>query len=100
MLAYHVHDNKDVFYIECQDGVKAITCGYFKDNTFPLVFVGGNSSVHGYDHNGKEMFWTVVGDVVTALILLDYNKDGMKEVLILSQNDSLYKSIILVDRKF
>lgn len=46
-----------------------------------LVFVGGNSSVHGYDHNGCEMFWTAVGDVVTALILLDYNKDGMKEVL-------------------
>lgn len=45
-----------------------------------LVFVGGNSSVHGYDHNGCEMFWTAVGDVVTALILLDYNKDGLKEV--------------------
>lgn len=32
VLAYHVHDNKDVFYIECQDGVKAITSGYFRDN--------------------------------------------------------------------
>lgn len=80
MLAYHVHDNKDVFYIECQDGVKAITVGCFRDYKQPLVFVGGNSSVHGYDHNGREMFWTAVGDVVTALILLDYNKDGMKEV--------------------
>lgn len=80
VLAYHVHDNKDVFYIECQDGVKAITVGCFRDYKQPLVFVGGNSSVHGYDHNGKEMFWTAVGDVVTALILLDYNKDGLKEV--------------------
>lgn len=80
ILVYHVHDNKDVFYRECQDGVKAVTVGTFRDNKAPMLFVGGNSSVHGYDHSGNEVFWTAVGDVVTSLILLDYSKDGLKEV--------------------
>lgn len=80
ILVYHVHDNKDIFYTECQDGVKAITVGYFRDRKAPIIFVGGNSSVHGYDHTGNEVFWTAVGDAVTSMILLDYNKDGLKEV--------------------
>lgn len=80
ILAYHVHDNKDIFYKECPDGVKAMTLGSFKDGKNQIVMVGGNSSVHGFDHQGNEIFWTAVGDVVTALILMDFNKDGSNEV--------------------
>lgn len=83
ILAYHVHDNKDVFYQECPDGVKAITIGSFKEGKGQIVMVGGNSSVHGFDYQGNEVFWTAVGDVVTSLILMDYNKDGMNEVCVL-----------------
>ena len=54
--------------------------GTFKDSKNQILMVGGNSSVHGYDHQGNEIFWTAVGDVVTSLILMDYNKDGSNEV--------------------
>ncbi|KAJ3649377.1 hypothetical protein Zmor_021125 [Zophobas morio] len=86
ILAYHVHDNKDVFYTECPDGVKAITMGTFKDSKNQILMVGGNSSVHGYDHQGNEIFWTAVGDVVTSLILMDYNKDGSNELIVSSED--------------
>lgn len=79
-MAYHVHDNKDILYRECQDGVKAVVLGTFKDHQIPLLFIGGNSSVHAIDHTGSEIFWTAVGDVVTSLVLLDFNKDGQNEV--------------------
>lgn len=80
VLAYHVHDNRDIFYKECQDGVKAVTLGNFSEFKTPLVLVGGNSSVHGFDHTGNEVFWTAVGDVVTCLTLLDFTKNGSNEV--------------------
>lgn len=79
---YHVHDNKDVFYKDCEDGVKSVTTGSFGDNKSPVVMVGGNSSIRGYDYTGNEIFWTAVGDVVTSMILMDYNKDGLNEVMI------------------
>ncbi|KAK9738481.1 Ciliary BBSome complex subunit 2, N-terminal [Popillia japonica] len=86
ILTYHVHDNKDIFYKECGDGVKALTLGNFKDSKAPIILVGGNSSVHGFDHAGNEMFWTAIGDVVTSLILMDYNKDGFNELIASSED--------------
>lgn len=80
VLAYHVHDNKDVFYKECPDGVKSMTVGCFHESKHPVIMVGGNSSVHGLDQWGNEMFWTAVGDTVTSVILMDYNMDGSNEV--------------------
>lgn len=81
ILAYHVHDNKDIFYKECPDGAKSIAVGFFRDVKNPILMVGGNSSVHGYDHEGNEIFWSAVGDVVTSIIMMDYNKDGSNEVI-------------------
>nr|XP_023024753.1 Bardet-Biedl syndrome 2 protein homolog [Leptinotarsa decemlineata] len=48
--------------------------------------VGGNSSVHGYDHLGNEMFWTAIGDIVTSLTLMDYNKDSSNELVVSSED--------------
>ncbi|KAJ8947859.1 hypothetical protein NQ318_010005 [Aromia moschata] len=81
ILVYHVHDNRDVFYRECQDGVRTLAIGTFNDVKMPVVMVGGNSSIQGYDHAGNEIFWTAVGDVVTSIILTDYNKDGLNEII-------------------
>lgn len=80
ILAYHVHDNKDIFFKESPDGVKSIITGFWQESSHPVIMVGGNSSVHGYDHMGNEIFWTAVGDVVTSVILMDYNRDGCNEV--------------------
>lgn len=80
LLVYHVHNNKDVFYRECPDGVRAITVGKPLQDDVPLVLVGGGSAIHAYDQTGTEVFWTAVGDRVTGLILVDYNNDGSNEV--------------------
>lgn len=39
------------------------------------------------------MFWTAVGDVVTSLVLLDYNRDGLNELVVSSEdfNIRIYK---------
>lgn len=48
----------------------------------PVVVVGGNCSIQGFDAAGAEVFWTVTGDNVSALAWCDVDEDGNKEVLI------------------
>lgn len=48
----------------------------------PLVFVGGNCSVQGFDYKGNEGYWTVSGDNVSSLMMLDIDSDGMKELVV------------------
>ncbi|XP_017768164.1 PREDICTED: Bardet-Biedl syndrome 2 protein-like [Nicrophorus vespilloides] len=93
ILAYHVHDNRDIFYKECPDGVRALTVGLFHDSKSPMVLSGGNSTVHGYDAVGNELFWLAIGDAVTSLILHDYNKDQTNELIVSSEdyNIRVYK---------
>ncbi|KAF7277987.1 hypothetical protein GWI33_008983 [Rhynchophorus ferrugineus] len=86
LLVYHVHDNRDIFYKECEDGIKSIVLGQFKTFKSPIILVGGNSSLHGYDHNGEEVFWVAIGDIVTSLILMDYNNDGQNELIVSSED--------------
>ena len=42
----------------------------------PMVVVGGNCSIQGYDAEGNEPFWTVTGDNVSAMIFADVDEDG------------------------
>ncbi|XP_030766651.1 Bardet-Biedl syndrome 2 protein homolog [Sitophilus oryzae] len=93
LLVYHVHDNKDIFYKECEDGVKSVALGQFRTYKTPVIMVGGNSSVHGYDHKGDEIFWVAIGDMVTSIMLMDYNKDGNNELIVCSEdfNIRIYK---------
>nr|CAI5817309.1 unnamed protein product [Callosobruchus analis] len=37
-----------------------------KDSKSPVVMVGGNSTIHGFDHLGNEIFWTPVGDILVV----------------------------------
>ncbi|XP_022913757.2 BBSome complex member BBS2-like [Onthophagus taurus] len=86
ILVYHVHDNKDIFYKECVDGVKAVTLGTLRDAKTNLILIGGNSTVKGLNHEGEEIFWTAIGDVITSLVLMDYNKDGINELIVSSED--------------
>ncbi|KAL1501189.1 hypothetical protein ABEB36_006566 [Hypothenemus hampei] len=69
ILVYDVHDNRDLFFKECEDGVRCVTVGNGQ-----MILVGGNSSVHGYDHLGNDVFWIAVGDCVTSLSCLPDQK--------------------------
>lgn len=42
--------------------------------------VGGNCSIQGFDYKGNDPYWTVSGDNVRSLALLDYDLDGENEV--------------------
>jgi len=46
----------------------------------PMVIIGGNCSVQGFDFKGNDLYWTVSGDNVRSLALLDFDLDGELEV--------------------
>ncbi|XP_063686264.1 Bardet-Biedl syndrome 2 protein homolog isoform X1 [Bolinopsis microptera] len=85
-LAYDVHNNSDLFYRECPDGVNTIAHGYIADCDVPLVFTGGNCSISGFSEDGDDKFWTVTGDNVCSLALLDYNQDNINELVVGSED--------------
>lgn len=47
-----------------------------------VVIVGGNNSVTILDPQGTEVFWMVMGGIVTSLTALDFDGDGENEVVI------------------
>lgn len=62
--------------------MNAITVGSLGKFKTPLAIVGGNCSIQGFDWQGNDPFWTVTGDNVRSLSLLDIDQDGENEVLI------------------
>jgi Bardet-Biedl syndrome 2 protein len=42
----------------------------------------GPCFLQGFDAQGKEVFWTVTGDNVSALALADIDNDGKNELLV------------------
>nr|KAF6318226.1 Bardet-Biedl syndrome 2 [Pipistrellus kuhlii] len=86
LLAYDVYNNSDFFYREVADGANAIVLGTLGDISSPLAIIGGNCALQGFDHEGKDLFWTVTGDNVHSLALCDFDGDGKKELLVGSED--------------
>ena len=86
LLAYNVEKNADLFYKDLPDGAYAICFGRLPSLPDPIVFVGGNCSIHGFDIDGSEVFWSVAGDVVTSLAMSDVTGDGLSELLVGSED--------------
>nr|KAF7420225.1 hypothetical protein H0235_010522 [Vespula pensylvanica] len=82
ILAYHVEDNADIFYKEMTDGALYITIGKLGWLTDQVAVVGGNSSITVLDSKGTEIFWTVMGDIVTSIAIFDFEGDHENELLI------------------
>uniref|UniRef100_A0A0A9WZM5 Bardet-Biedl syndrome 2 protein n=2 Tax=Lygus hesperus TaxID=30085 RepID=A0A0A9WZM5_LYGHE len=82
LLAYHVENNTDLFYKEVSDGANVIVIGKIGTSTSPLAIVGGNCSIQGFDWQGNDPYWTVTGDNVRALTLLDTDRDGQNELIV------------------
>jgi len=47
----------------------------------PLVIVGGNCLITGFDIDGEDRYWTMSGDNVQSLSFLDYDQDGVDELV-------------------
>ena len=43
-------------------------------------------NISGFDYEGNDPFWTVTGDNVTSLCLMDYNADGKNELIVGSED--------------
>lgn len=41
------------------DGANCLCVGHLGTITSPLALVGGNCSIHGFDYEGNDAFWTV-----------------------------------------
>jgi len=76
LLAYNVEANSDVWFKDAADGVSTMTFGNVPSLPSPLALVGGNCSIQGFDQAGEELYWTVVGDNVSALAMVDTTGDG------------------------
>ncbi|XP_042890069.1 Bardet-Biedl syndrome 2 protein homolog [Penaeus japonicus] len=86
VLAYDVQNNADVFYKDVSDGANAITIGHLGRNPLPLALIGGNCSIHGFDGDGNDPFWTVTGDNVSSITLTDFDGDDENELLVGSED--------------
>lgn len=95
LLCYDVEKNSDIFFLQITDGVGKLLFSSFKNrppipssSTDPskeegseggllnrpleeeeLIFVGGNCSIIGYDHDARERFWNIPGGDVTELMI-------------------------------
>lgn len=71
------------------DGVNCIVTGSLSGVQLAsgdsIALAGGNCSLQGFDADGTDVFWTVTGDNVGAIALLDYDGDGDNEVQIQSK---------------
>ena len=84
LLVYDCTNNSDIFDKEVNDGLSSLgicdnTC--LPDVGQPVVIVGGNCSITGFDVDGEERFWTVSGDNVGAISFFDFNGDGVDELV-------------------
>lgn len=52
----------------------------------PVAIVGGNCSIMALNNIGEEVLWTVTGDNVCSLELLDFNSDSYNELIVGSED--------------
>ena len=79
-FVYFVLEFNYIFFLKIQDGAQAITIGKWGELPEQLAIIGGNCSIHGFNKKSEDVLWTVTGDNVSSLALLDFNSDGYNEV--------------------
>ena len=68
------------------DGANAIVVGDFGKQSSPVAIVGGNCSIIALNNAGEEVLWTVTGDNVCSLELVDFNGDNVNELVVGSED--------------
>lgn len=79
-LSEHHTQCKLCCVLQIPDGASVVTIGKLGSLSNPLAITGGNCSLQGFDYEGNDPFWTVTGDNVCSLALLDFDQDGENEV--------------------
>ena len=86
LLVFNVDQNSQVFTSLISDGVFSVTVS--RSNT---IYAGSNCSILGYDTNGEEVFWTVSGDIVTAMCEAEI---GGTLSLVAASNDLMIRTFV------
>ncbi|KAK7098674.1 BBSome complex member BBS2-like [Littorina saxatilis] len=86
LMAYDVDKNTDLFYKDTPDGANAVVVGHLGSIEAPIAVVGGNCSIQGFDQKGEETYWTVTGDNVCSLELVDFTGNGENELVVGSED--------------
>ncbi|KAL4096737.1 hypothetical protein QTP88_021631 [Uroleucon formosanum] len=99
VLAYNVDLNSDLFFKEIPDGVAAIAIGKLNSMKDPAIIIGGNCSIQAFDCKGNEILWTVTGDNVRSIIVMDIDLDGSNELLVGSDDYEIreFKDDIIIN---
>ena len=93
-----VDNNRDIFDKEVSDGVSCLAFGGGRGETSSpddestaesLIVAGGNCSITGFDIAGDERFWTVTGDNAATLQYMDWDDDGVDELVVGSDDFSI-----------
>lgn len=82
LMCYDIIENRTVYNNEVENGVYCLLSGIFSTFTSPLVIVGGNCSLQGFDITGEEQFWTVTGGNTSSLAFNDVDDDSFNEVIV------------------
>ena len=51
--------------------------------------IGGNQSIMGIDVEGEERFWTIASGNVTVLEFIDFDNDGLDEIIVATDDAAL-----------
>jgi Bardet-Biedl syndrome 2 protein len=84
-----VENNRDIFDKEVSDGVNFIVFGKVKGIEDPLVIVGGDCSITGFDLKGEDRFWTVTGDNVQTLECIKWSNENTMDLVAGSDDFSI-----------
>lgn len=82
LTAYDVQRNAELFFCDTPDGCNDLSIINWSPKAAPTVIAGGNCSILGFDEDGEETLWTVTGDNVRSLAMLDVDNDGNTELLV------------------
>ncbi|KAL5242491.1 hypothetical protein ACI65C_009901 [Semiaphis heraclei] len=81
------------------DGVAAIAISKLNSMKDPAIIIGGNCSIQAFDYKGNEILWTVTGDNVRSIIVMDIDLDGSNELLVGSDDYEIrvFKDDIIIN---
>ena len=82
ILAFDVEMNVEKFDHELGDGLNCLRFGKVQGVEEPVIIGGGNCSIVGLDIEAEEKFWTVTGDNVASLAMVDWDEDGEEELVV------------------
>lgn len=87
---------RNCWSLQIPDGAHSIIIGKWGEIPEQLAIVGGNCSIHGFNKKSEDVLWTVTGDNVSSLALLDFNGDGFNEVSAVRRRTSVSNRFLIL----